>query len=299
MNLLLFITLALWLFLVFTWFTQRRQQMMKRIDELQRSHTPRPAAELKERRQLSFKRLLRYFAVRTGKEQSTTSLAKLQTKLLQSGNPMNVTVAEWIGLRAVLMLVGVILGGLFLVSTTNKLMGLALLLAFLLLGWIGPEFWLSRRVTARRQTILKQLPSALDLLTVSVEAGLGFDQALSKVGSKLNGPLADEFERTLREIQLGSQRMAALSRMADRCGVDDIKTFVSAVVQADKLGVGMSQVLRVQSAEVRRRRKMDAEERAMKAPIKMLFPLVVFVFPALFVIILGPAVLHFMSSFSS
>ena len=137
----------------------------------------------------------------------------------------------------------------------------------------------------------------IDLLAVSMEAGLGFDQALSKVVSKKHGVLADEFQRCLEELRLGKTRREALAGVRDRLPVDDIKMLIGNIIQAEQLGIGMVQILRIQSEEVRVRRKQRAEEKAMKAPIKMLFPLVIFIFPCIFIILLGPVLLQLMDAF--
>jgi len=170
--------------------------------------------------------------------------------------------------------------------------GLMSLLATGLLGWIGPKFWLQRRISARQRQISKALPDAVDLLTVSVEAGLGFDAAVSRVAERMSGPLGDEWRHFLRLVRMGSPRRDALRQFGDRSGVADLKLFATSVIQADQLGVSMGRVLRVQAEEIRRRRRQRAEEAAMKAPIKMLFPLVFLIFPAVFVVLLGPAAIQ-------
>ena len=144
----------------------------------------------------------------------------------------------------------------------------------------------------RGKEIQRDLPDILDLLTVSVEAGLGFDAALVKVVERKKGPLADEFGIVLREIRVGKPRKEALRELSERVKVDDITSLVSAVIQADQLGVGISNILRIQAEQVRTKRRQQAEESAMKAPIKMLFPLVFFIFPTLFVVLLGPAIIQ-------
>jgi tight adherence protein C len=142
------------------------------------------------------------------------------------------------------------------------------------------------------------LPDNLDLLTVSVEAGLGFDQALLKLVEKTQGPLTDEFKRVLQEMRIGKTRRDALREMSVRAGVEDLQTFVVAIIQADQLGVGIGKVLRIQSQQLRERRRLKAEERAQKAPVKMLIPMVVFIFPCLFIILLGPGVLQLIDNFA-
>ena len=155
---------------------------------------------------------------------------------------------------------------------------------------------LNRKITARRKSIQSDLPDALDLLTVSVEAGLGFDGALAKLSEKMKGALVEEFSRTLQEMRIGVPRRDAIRAMGQRCSVDDLSLFTAAVVQADQLGVSIGNVLRVQSAAMREKRRQRAQEKAQKAPVKMLIPLVVFIFPAIFVVLLGPAVIRLMSS---
>ncbi|NPV70768.1 MAG: type II secretion system F family protein [Firmicutes bacterium] len=160
------------------------------------------------------------------------------------------------------------------------------------LGYILPDFYLSRLISSRKSTIRAALPDVLDLLTVSVEAGLGFDGAMQKVSERFKGPVSNEFREFLKEVRLGKSRVDALRSMSDRIDIDDLKTFVASIVQAEQLGVSLARVLRVQSDQMRIRRKQRAEEQAMQTPIKMLFPLVLFVFPTIFVVLLGPIVIH-------
>ena len=137
-----------------------------------------------------------------------------------------------------------------------------------------------------------ELPDALDLLAVSVEAGLGFDGAIAKLTEQSEGPLAEEFALTLSEMRIGESRSEALKKLSERAATPEIAAFVRAIVQADQFGISLGRILRVQAADTRLRRQAAAEERAMKAPIKMLFPLVMFIFPAMFIVILGPAFLN-------
>ncbi len=169
------------------------------------------------------------------------------------------------------------------------LKGVGILAVSGLLGYFMPDLWLRGKISGRKGEIVRKLPDALDLLTVSVEAGLGFDMALSKVVEKLRGPLAEEFMRVLHEVRMGKPRREAMRDMADRVDAPDLTQFISALVQADKLGVSVANVLRVQSDQMRLRRRQRAEETAMKAPLKMSFVLVFFVLPALMIVLLGPA----------
>lgn len=165
------------------------------------------------------------------------------------------------------------------------------------IGYMAPGIWLDRKIRQRKHNIQRSLPDALDLLTISVEAGLGFDVALQRVSNKWDDELSREFRRALSDMQLGRSRREALRDMAERTGVEDVRTFVSAVIQADQLGVPMSKILRLQSDQMRVRRRQRAEELAQQAPIKMLFPMVFLIFPALFVVILGPAIPRILEAF--
>lgn len=165
-----------------------------------------------------------------------------------------------------------------------------------MIGYILPGIWLDRKIKERKKNILKALPDALDLLCISVEAGLAFDLALQRVAQKWDNELSREFQRVLQDIRLGRTRREALRDLVTRTGVEDVQTFVSAVIQADQLGVSMSKILRIQSDQLRVRRRQRAEEAAQKAPVKMLIPMVFLIFPALFVVILGPAVPRIMQA---
>ena len=158
-------------------------------------------------------------------------------------------------------------------------------------GYTVPEFWLGGRVKKRQKAILLMIPDALDLLTISVRAGLGFDAALGKVVEKLEGPLSDEFRRALAEVRVGKARRDALRDIVPRTEVPPLTNFIGAIIQAEQLGVSISKVLQVQSEQLRIERRQRAEEQAAKAPIKMLFPLVGCIFPSLFIVILGPAII--------
>jgi tight adherence protein C len=187
-------------------------------------------------------------------------------------------------------LLGLPLLGLLFFGIPNSIVSLAF---FGLVSWFGgrmPINWLRKRAASRQQKIQRSLPDTLDLITVSVEAGLGLDAALSKVVEKTRGPLRDEFGRVLNEVSLGKLRRQALKDLAARVDVPDLNSFVSAIVQADQMGLGVAEVLRAQADEVRLRRRQRAEETAMKAPVKMLFPLVACIFPAMMTVLLGPAI---------
>jgi len=170
---------------------------------------------------------------------------------------------------------------------------------FLFSGYLLPDFVLNNMSKKYKQSIYQSLPNLLDLLTVSVQSGLGLEQALLHSSEKLKGPISKEIDRTLQEIRLGKKRSDSLRSFAERIPLDDIKSFCTAIIQAEQLGTSISNVLRIQSDFIRLKRSQIAEQAAMKAPLKLLFPLVFFIFPALFIILIGPAFIKIMAAFSS
>lgn len=223
---------------------------------------------------------------------------KIERKLLQAGTPFNMSPFEF---RILQLGFGIFLplGMLILLVVARASFGVIVLLfvSTLIFSLYMPHGFLKMKIKSRNHKAVIELSDFIDLLAVSMEAGLGFDQALSKVVSKKHGVLADEFQRCLEELRLGKTRREALAGVRDRLPVDDIKMLIGNIIQAEQLGIGMVQILRIQSEEVRVRRKQRAEEKAMKAPIKMLFPLVIFIFPCIFIILLGPVLLQLMDAF--
>ncbi|HSO30248.1 MAG TPA: type II secretion system F family protein [Candidatus Sulfomarinibacteraceae bacterium] len=217
---------------------------------------------------------------------------RTEKRLALAGNPGDMRTADWLGIKAI---VAAVVAGIafvfFGLLGGNIATGIGLGVAGLGIGYIFPEFWLSSKVRARQKAILLQIPDALDLLTISVRAGLGFDAALGKVVEKMKGPLVDEFRRALAEVRVGKVRREALRDIVPRTEVQPLTNFVGAIIQAEQLGVSISKVLQVQSEQLRIERRQRAEEQAAKAPIKMLFPLVGCIFPSLFIVILGPALI--------
>ena len=229
---------------------------------------------------------------------SASSTDNAEKRLAMAGNPGDLRVADWLGVK---LLVAISFGtamflifGLVALGVTTGIMFGALGLG---IGYLLPEFWLGGRIKGRQKVILKMIPDTLDLLTISVRAGLGFDAALAKVVEKLPGPLTDEFRRALAEVRVGKARRDALRDMVPRTNVQPLSNFIGAIIQAEQLGVSISKVLQVQSEQLRIERRQRAEEMAAKAPIKMLFPLVGCIFPSLFVVILGPAIIMMMKTF--
>jgi tight adherence protein C len=224
------------------------------------------------------------------------SLEGVNAKLMAAGM-RNRSAAGFLASQAALGLGGVVLG-LVVMSSSPSSTGFLAVLVFGVGGFIAPSFFVSTRARRRQSQISADLPDALDLLAVSVEAGLGFDGAVSKLTEHMEGPLIDEFELALGEMRIGESRSDALKKMAERVDVHEMAAFVRSIVQADQLGISLGRILRVQAADARLKRQAAAEERAMKAPIKMLFPLVMFIFPAMFIVILGPAFLNLGKLFS-
>jgi tight adherence protein C len=188
----------------------------------------------------------------------------------------------------------VVLGfvGLVLLGAAKPAMAPFFALGMGVLGFMAPNFILNSKVRSRQAAVAAELPDALDLLSVSVEAGLGFDGAVQKLTEHMKGPLIEEFELALGEMRIGEGRQEALKKMAERSASPEMASFVRAIVQADQLGISLGRILRIQAGDSRLKRQLAAEEKAMKAPIKMLFPTVLFIFPAMFIVVLGPAFLN-------
>ncbi|MDX6523505.1 MAG: tight adherence protein [Gaiellales bacterium] len=220
----------------------------------------------------------------------------LRRKLAAAGWSRLLTAEELAGLKVVLPLA---VYGLMLVLAVfgliPLLIGAAGGLGLAAVAYVGLPFMIDMRIRGRRDKIVASLPTVLDLLTLSVEAGMSFDAGLQRVVKRLRGPLIDELALMLRDSQLGASRSEALSAMAARVDAPEMTSFVRALVQADRLGVPLAQMLRTQADDLRHRLRNEAEEHAMKAPVKMLFPTVLLIFPAVFIVVLGPAVIQLMS----
>jgi tight adherence protein C len=221
------------------------------------------------------------------------NVEKLRISLLHAGEPSKLSPTDIMGLQ---ILCAVVPAGLFLLvmQTTGQLTVIPIFatirntVLILFLGYIAPRLWLRLLVDRRKAEIITSFSDALDLLSVSVEAGLGFDSALVKVSEQWSNALTQEFSRTVLEMRVGTPRNLALQRMADRTGVQEVKTFVGVLIQSSELGVSIADVLHVQAEEVRLRRRQRAEELGRQASIKMVFALVFLIFPALLVVLLGP-----------
>jgi tight adherence protein C len=216
---------------------------------------------------------------------------RTERRLVLAGRPMRLA-----AFYTMVLISGALFAGVYLLLLVAG--GVSTLLAYLpaiplgLFGMYLPLFWLSSQARARQNAMVRGLPDSLDLLTICVEAGLGLDQAFQRVTEKQSGPIVDEFRQMLREIGLGKTRRQALEDLAERTDLDDVRAFANAVIQAERLGTSLAQVLRVQSQRLRVRRRQRAEQEARRAPVKMVFPLVFCLMPSLFIFIIGPIIVN-------
>ena len=220
------------------------------------------------------------------------TVESVSLRLLAAGMSRTVTPTAFLAAKAAVGSVGAIFGFVFGMSSAGLLGAIAFAGAAGAAGFALPGVFVSSKARRRREEIRAQLPDALDLLAVSVEAGLGFDGAVAKLTEHMEGSLAEEFSLALGEMRIGESRQDALKKLAERTAAPEVATFTRAIIQADQLGISLGRILRVQSVDTRLKRQAAAEEKAMKAPIKMLFPTVAFIFPAMFLVILGPAFIN-------
>ena len=263
---------------------------------------PRTLEELELQRPISertLKPIIQGLSGLVGRFYPANTAKSLSLKLKRAG--MEDTSTEFfLGVKGFAAIVGAIaVSALVNLMTSDATMTLLGLVGGLFLGFYAPDYYLTSKATSRGSGILNQLPDALDLLTISVEAGLGFDAAIVKVTEKLKGPLTEEFKRASAEQRIGKSRQETLRGISERVEVKELQNFISAVIQADQLGVSMSKVLRIQSEQLRMERRQRAEEKAARAPILIMLPTVGCIFPSLFIVILAPAALSAMSSCGS
>jgi len=257
-------------------------------DELRRSFVSRVAAP-------GFRGLLRIL----GSMAPQRNVEQTRQQLQQAGNPFGLTPLDFFGLR-LLSVVGLAAGYFFVLGGGQPgpmvIRNSALAAA---VGVLLPRFWLKARIKRRKHDVARALPDALDMLTIGVEAGLAFESAMLRVGDRWDNALTHEFRRAVAEMRVGTTREDSLRRMVERTGVDDLATFVAVLIQSTELGVSIAEVLHSQAAQMRDKRRQRAEEQARQAGIKMTFPLVFFIFPAMFVVILGPMVPRMLEFFAS
>ena len=218
--------------------------------------------------------------------------------IVLAGSPPGLTAERIVAFKIVFAVVGLVVGlAVGSVLPVSGFLKVGTIVLFALFGYTIPSAAISARASKRQKEIRKALSDTMDLLTISVEAGLGFDSALAQVVKNVPGPLSQEIARTLQEMQIGVSRIDALRHLSDRTEVDELDGFVLSMIQADKYGVGVAAVLRAQSTELRQKRRQRAEETAQKVPLKLLFPTIFLILPALFIVILGPGAIQVYETF--
>lgn len=294
-----FITMFLIIYGVAILANSKQLLLRSRLKQIENIHQPNHEEEkissFKERIISPFYNSVSTIILNIAPKQKITALNK---KLEKAGLLKNNNAQKWLYTKSMLsFLVSAVVVLLSLSVDPNIFKALAVGIIVMITINTFFNFYLSKRIEERKRLILKDLPYTLDLITVSVEAGLSFDGAMARVVNNINGELCDEFSKALKEIKMGIERKTALKNLSDRCEVKELSMFISALIQADDLGVSLGRVLRIEASNLREHRKQVAREKAMKAPIKMLFPLIFFIFPSIFIIILGPAVIRIVKIF--
>lgn len=229
---------------------------------------------------------------RLGKMTPSGNLILLRQQLRMAGNPGNMAVIDFLGIKMLTAVGTAILTAIYLISLQEMPGSQATLFAVAgaIVGLYLPNFWLSGRIRQRQAEISKALPNALDMLTTMVDAGLGFDIALVRLCERWNNPLTHELERVVYEMRMGVRRMQALRNLGDRVDVPELRTFIAVLIQADQLGISIGNILHAQSEQIRQRRRQKVEEKAATMPLKMMPIIALFIFPALFAVLLGPSI---------
>jgi len=293
---ILFLTIFIIIYGVLAYLSNDKIGIEKRIEQIKdinkESYEDTLNTSFSER---AIKPFYEYFSRLLLKTTPNNKINLLNKKLERAGLLKNSSTENWMYRKSMIIIIVsttfAILTFLIGASILNALIFLALIMLFLNVFF---NFYLSRKITQRKKNILKDLPYTLDLITVSVEAGLSFDGAMVRVVANISGEICEEFAKCLKEIRMGIQRKIALKNMSERVEVRELSTFITSLIQADEMGISLGKVLRIESANLREHRKQVAREKAMKAPVKMLFPLIFFIFPSIFIIILGPAIIKVM-----
>jgi len=272
-----------------------RQEIRYLDEELEKSFVQRFVTPIWKKMILKFSKVANKSQRKSTKKKKTSNV-KLETKLNQAGIRM---AAQEYQLLLVVISAVVLIGGVvaaIFISKDIKIRALIVLFALMVIIAV-PRYVLSSKIKSRKLNIQNQMPNVMDVLSVSIEAGLGFDAALLRVVDKLKGPLVDELAQVYREIQMGRSRRDSLIALGKRNDVNELQMFASAVVQSEQFGTPIKNVLRSQSKQLRISRKQQAQEKGMKAPVKMMLPMVVFIFPVIFIILLGPTVINIVGQF--
>jgi len=296
-------------FLIVSLWPTTDKEIQKRLQELDNPNAAADIGEILAAQELNksfFERVIRPMlnkvAGLVSKRATKRTKSSLKKELAMAGNPGGLTVSEFLAIKMIIAIsIPAVLGLMVLIlmpSGPNKPKVLLLsVTGGFMLGYLMPRMYLQKKAKQRRHQIQRQMPDFLDLLTVSVEAGLGFDMAVQKCAEKMEGALAEELQIVLSEINMGKARSQALKDMADKIQNDDLSSFVTAIIQAEKLGASLGKVLRAQSDQMRLRRKQRAEEKAMQAPVKMMLPLVGCIFPVVLIVLMGSSAFKFYLAF--
>jgi tight adherence protein C len=276
---------------VATYPARLKERSLRRATDYGRVRIPDKATDVVKFRDRVMAPAVQKLAAITLKLNPRANVETIGARLMSAGLGQRITPGTFLAVKAA-GLVGGVIFGLVMTASGNVPLGLVFTVLLAGAGFMVPEVLLSSRIRNRRDAVRVDLPDALDLLAVSVEAGLGFDGAITKLTEHMDGPLVEEFSLLLSEIRIGEARQTALKNMAARVDTPELSSFVRAIVQADQLGISLGRILRVQAADSRNRRQSAAEEKAMKAPIKMIFPTVLCIFPAMFIVLLGPALMN-------
>lgn len=297
----LLMSLAVLVMVVGAYTEWQRRQLRKRLNEMVDSRVTGLMAE--EAGPDFSERILRPMArsalTRMGRMTPSGNLEQTRLKLVMAGNPANLAVIDFLGLKMLAAILVALLGGLYAFGQPDSGFSNVVLYGAggAIVGLYLPNYWLNRKIRERQGEIRKALPDALDMLTTMVDAGLGFDMALIRLCEKWDNPLTQEFGRMVMEMRMGVQRSQALRNLADRVQVPEVSTFAATLIQADHLGISIARILHTQSEQIRLKRRQWVEETAAQMPLKMLPIIVLFIFPALFAIILGPAVPGMLAAF--
>ncbi len=293
LYIVIFVTVAYFTLIIYGLVYSGRQQVSERLFNIREmSVIPEDEDELREPfSERVIKPAIQKLVQTISNAAPTQIKKKYEELIISSGSPSSVTFSG-IMIMQVLIALGLMGFAFFLIRATGSKMNLSAIFLLGIVGFALPYVSLHSKSVARKEQILIALPDMLDLLYVSVEAGLAFDMAMKKAAEKMKGPLSDEINRALIDISKGREREEAMRGMANRSKVDELTAFVTSVIQAEQLGSNIANVLRIQSVTMRQSRRQRAQELAAKIPIKMLFPLVLLMFPALFVVILGPAAIN-------
>lgn len=293
---LVFVSLGLLFTLLLAVFYWKRIQVKYRLQMIGETFATQEGF-VDDRKKLSFKErvidpIRKKIGETTKKITPKGTVQQIEKKLRAADHPYHIGVTGWIAIRA-----GVLVGlpalyyFVLMEMVDDRLLKILLLVLSVMLGNMLPQMLLSSKIRERKNKMTQQLPDILDLLTVSVEAGMSFDGAMGKVAEKGTNELSREFGKAVKEIEIGKTRRAALTDMSKRCDLPDLQVFISSIIQAEQMGVSIGKILRIQAENIRIKRRQRAQETALKAPVKLLFPLVFFIFPSLFVVLLGPAMI--------